>query len=142
MTAAWQRVSWSMKVGAVWDAAFAAAIFAFPERASSWLKIPLPADRLHFGLNGVLLLLLAGLYWLIALDPERRASLVAWTAVGRFLGFVYLARAWVLGAPAAVSGLAYADLALAAAHAWLLLEARGNAAATQGKSRAARRRAS
>jgi hypothetical protein len=113
-----------MALGAAYDAAFAAGILVFTRPAAALLRLDVPADPVYLRLDGVLLLLLAGLYLLPAVDPVRYRGVVAVASAGRFLGFVYLSWAWLQGRPPAFLGLALLDLAFALAHAVLLLRAR------------------
>jgi hypothetical protein len=115
-----------MAIGAAYDAAFAAAILVVPRPAAVLLRLEMPADPVYLRLNGILLLLLAGLYLLPASDPIRYRGVVAVASGGRFLGFVYLSWAWLEGRPPAFLGLALLDLAFALAHTVLLLRARSS----------------
>ncbi|MBZ5640573.1 MAG: hypothetical protein LAO51_17690 [Acidobacteriia bacterium] len=119
----WRWVARSMALGAAYDAAFAAAILAATGWAAALLRLEVPPDPVYLRLNGVFLLLLAALYLLPALDPARYRGIVAVASAGRFLGFAFLAAAWVEGRPAAFLGLALGDLVFAAAHAVLLVRA-------------------
>jgi len=116
----WRRVAASMALGAVYDLAFGVVILFFPARGADWLGLQLPPDLVFLRLNGVFLLLLAGLYTLSALDPRRYAGVVLVAAAGRFLGFLYLAGAWLAGLPPAFLALAFCDLFFALLHAILL----------------------
>ena len=120
----WTWVARSMALGAAYDAAFAAAILVFTRPAAALLRLEIPKDPVYLRLNGIFLLLLAGLYLLPAVDPARYRGVVALAAAGRFLGFAYLATAWLEGRPATFLALALGDLAFAIAHAVLLLRAR------------------
>lgn len=131
-SAPWRAVGFSMAVGAIYDAAFAVAILFAAEPASRLLGLALPADRAYFGLNGVFLLLLAGLYTLPAFRPERYRGVVAVAAGGRAVGAVYLTAVWADGRETAFLLLGLADGAFAVAHAALLARA---VARSRGDSR-------
>ena len=120
----WTWLGRSLAVGATYDLLFALSILAVPGPSSAVLRIPLPEDPVYFRLVGVLLLMMAGFYAAAARDPRAYAPVAAVAAGGRFLGFLAMALAWISGAPAAFLLLAYGDLAFAAVHAFLLLEAR------------------
>lgn len=120
---AWRAVAVSMAAGAVYDLAFAGAILFATEPAAAILGLEVPEDPVYLRLNGVFLVLLAGLYLLPALDPRRYRGVVLVAACGRTLGFLYLASVWWHGRPPAFLLLALFDLAFAAAHALLLLRA-------------------
>jgi len=117
-----------MAVGAAYDAAFAGAILLGPESAGALLGLPVPPDRAYFGLLGVFLGLLAGLYLLAWRDPQRYRGVAAVAAVGRAGGFAYLAAIWASGREPAFLGLALADLGFAAWHAAALWRVRGRSA--------------
>jgi hypothetical protein len=118
-----------MALGAVYDAAFAAAILLFPAGASALLRIPLPADPLYFRFIAVFLLMLAAMYLFAAREPRRYQGVILVAAAGRFAGFLYLAWAWSAGAPTAFLGLALGDLLFGFGHAALLRAARSADAA-------------
>jgi hypothetical protein len=120
----WRWVAWSMAAGALYDLGFSAAILLFREPAADLLGLPLPRDPVYLGLVGVLLALLAGLYALAAISPERYQGVVLVAAVGRLAGFAYLGVAWLAGRPDAFLTLAIGDLVFALLHATLLVAAR------------------
>ena len=113
-----------MAAGAIYDAAFGVSILAVPTLAAGWLGLEVPTDRTYLGLNGVLLLLLAGVYSLPARWPERYAGVIAVAAAGRVLGFVYLSWVWLRGNASAFGVLALVDLAFGLVHAALLARCR------------------
>ena len=131
--ALWSWTARSMALGSLYDAGFGLAILFFAEPASALLKIPLPPDRLYFRFIGVFALLLASLYVLPVIEPRRYRGVVAVAAGGRFAGFLYMAWAWTQGAPGTFLYLAYADLAFAGAHAFLLISAEAADAAAGGR---------
>jgi hypothetical protein len=112
-----------MGIGSAYDAAFGVTILLFADTAGRWMDLPLPEDRTYLGLNGVLLLLLAGLYALPARDAVRYRGVVAVAAAGRGLGFFYLGAVWLTGHVSAFAWLALGDLAFAVAHAGFLAAA-------------------
>ncbi len=113
-----------MGVAALYDLALAAAILAFPRPSGRWLGLDVPADPLHFRLNGVLLVLLAAIYLLPARDPVRYQGVAAISAAGRLAGAAYLGGAyWHRGGPPSLLGLSALDLAFAGAQTILLVAA-------------------
>lgn len=120
---AWRAVAVSMAAGAVYDLVFAGAILFATAPAAAILGLEVPADPVYLRLNGVFLVLLAGLYLLPAVQPRRYRGVVLVAACGRALGFLYLAFVWWQGRPPVFLLLALADLAFAAAHALLLARA-------------------
>ena len=111
----WTSVGRLMAIGAVYDLVFAVAILGFTRPAAALLGLAVPADPVYLGLNGVLLVILAGVYALAAVDPRRYAGIPPVAASGRVLGFLFLAWAWLGGRPPVFLALALADLAIAAA---------------------------
>lgn len=116
----WKWVGLSMGMGAAYDLAFAAAILAFGREAATLLGLTFPKDPVYLRLNGVLLLLLAGVYALPMMDPMRYRGVVAVAAAGRLLGALFLTYAWLRGRSPVFLALGMGDLALGAAHATLL----------------------
>jgi hypothetical protein len=104
-----------LAVGAGYDLLFGVAILGFTRPAAAVLGLRVPDDPVYLYLNGVFLLVLAGLYAAAARDPERLSVIAPISAGGRTLGFVLFAWAWLSGRPATFLGLGLADLALGAA---------------------------
>ena len=125
----WKWVGVSMGVGAGYDLAFAVAILCFGKEAAAILGLTFPSDPVYLRLNGVFLLLLAGLYTLPVVDPLRYRGVVAVAAAGRFLGAVFLGHSWLRGRPPVFLALAIGDLIFGTAHAvFLRLALRGASA--------------
>jgi hypothetical protein len=97
----WRALAVVMASGAIFDLLFGTAILLAP-------------DRVHLRLNGLLLLILAAVYALPALRPERFHPIAPIAACGRVLGFLVLAAAWRSGSPRVFFWLGTADLFLAA----------------------------
>lgn len=116
----WRGLAQSMALGAAYDLAFGILILLFPGRGADWFGLELPADLVYLRLNGVFLLMLAALYVLPALEPRRYVGVVVVAVAGRFLGFLYLAGAWLGGRPAAFLALALGDLFFCLLHGLLL----------------------
>ena len=113
-----------MAAGAIYDLAFAAAILAWTRPAARALGLAVPDDPVYLALNGVFLLLLAGLYALCAIDPRRYAGMAPVSAAGRALGCAVMTWAWLGGRPPAFLALGVADLCIAAATLAVWLAAR------------------
>ncbi len=124
----WRAVAWSMGAGAAYDLLFALAILFFTRPAAALLGLDLPDDPVYLRLNGIFLILLAGLYLLPAISPARYQGVVVVGSIGRLLGFVYLGLVWRSGGGQAFGGLALADLAFAVIHVILLVRARAQVA--------------
>jgi hypothetical protein len=110
----WRALAVVMASGAIFDLLFGTAILLAPAPAAGLLGIELPPDRVHLRLNGLLLLILAAVYALPALRPERFHPIAPIAACGRVLGFLVLAAAWRSGSPRVFFWLGTADLFLAA----------------------------
>ena len=117
-----------MGAGAAYDAVFAVLILAFTAPAAAVLGLEVPADPVYLHLNGVFLLLLSGLYLLPALDPVRYQGVVAVSAAGRAVGFLFFMAVWGRGGPDAFLATGLGDLAFAVLSAALLLRARAGGA--------------
>src|SRR5262249_36557924 len=123
----WRPVASVMAAGALYDLAFAVAILAATRPSARLLGLTVPDDPVYLALDGVFLLLLAGLYALAALDPRRYTGIPPVSAAGRALGCAVLVWAWLGGRPPAFLVLGLADLALAALTAALWNRARRTA---------------
>jgi len=108
----WKTVGIALGIGSAYDLGFGVAILGFTAPAARVLKLAVPADPIYLGLNGLLLILLAGLYAAAAREPERYRAVAPIAGLGRVLGFVFFALAFASGRPAAFLGLGLADLAL------------------------------
>ena len=120
---AWRRLGVSFAVGALWDAAWGLAILLAARPAAEVMGLALPPDPTYLRLNGIFLLMLAGVYALAARDAQRYAGVVPIAIVGRAAGFLAMTVAWAQGAGGVFLWLAYADLLLAAIQGWLWLDA-------------------
>ena len=119
----WKVVAAGMAAGAVYDAAFGLGVLAALGTSARLLGLEVPDDPVYVRLVGILLLLVAGLYALPAVDPSRYRGVVAVAAAGRLGGFLFLMAAWSAGRPAAFLGLALGDLAFSVIHAVTLRRA-------------------
>jgi hypothetical protein len=111
----WRAVAIVLALGAVYDLVFAIAILGFTRGAASMLSLPLPGDPVYLYLNGVFLVILAGLYAAVARQPQRYGALVPIFAGGRALGSLLFLWAWEGGRPSIFLALGLADLAFAVA---------------------------
>jgi hypothetical protein len=111
----WKTLGILLGLGAAYDLAFGVAILGFTRPAASILGLQVPVDPVYLYLNGVFLLLLAGLYGAAAREPERYRAIAPISAGGRALGFLLFLWAWSGGRPASFLALGCADLGLAVA---------------------------
>lgn len=116
----WKAVSISMACGAAYDLVFAVAILFFTAPAAALLGLEVPQDPVYLRLNGIFLLILAGLYALPAVAPRRYSGVVVVAVAGRSLGFLYFVWAWHGGAATVFLLLGFVDLLFGLAHAALL----------------------
>jgi len=114
-SARWRIVGMALAAGALYDLAFGLAILGFTRPAASLLGLQVPSDPVYLYLNGVLLLILAGVYAAAARMPERYRAVAPLSAAGRVLGCALLIWAWRGGRPTAFLALGLTDLALATA---------------------------
>jgi hypothetical protein len=110
----WRMVGIVLALGAGYDLVFGLAILGFTRPAAAILGLRVPDDPVYLYLNGVFLLVLAGIYTVAARAPERYRAIAPISAGGRTLGFLLFAWAWAHGRPATFLALGLADLALAA----------------------------
>ena len=79
----WRMVSRVLAVGAGYDLVFAVAILGFTRSAASMLGLQVPNDPVYLYLNGVFLLVLAGIYAAAAREPERYRAIAPISAGDR-----------------------------------------------------------
>ena len=111
----WRKVTIVLAIGAAYDLSFAVAILGLTRPAAALLGLPVPDDPVYLYLNGVFLLLLAGVYGAAAREPERYRAVAPISAGGRVLGFGLFLWAWVGGRPSSFLALGLMDLGLAVA---------------------------
>jgi hypothetical protein len=111
----WRSVGAALNFGAAYDLFFGIAILTIPRLLGSWLHLEVPADPVYLYLNGVFLLLLAGIYAAAARQPDRYPAIAPIAAGGRLIGCGFFLWAWAGGRPAAFFGLALGDLAIGVA---------------------------
>ena len=104
-----------LAAGAAYDLVFGVAILGFTRPAAAFLGLLVPGDPVYLYLNGVFLLLLAGVYAAAAREPERYRAVAPISAGGRSLGFLLFLWAWAGGRPSIFLTLGLADLAIAVA---------------------------
>jgi len=104
-----------LAAGAAYDLVFGVAILGFTRPAAAILRLQVPGDPVYLYLNGVFLLLLAGVYAAAAREPERYRAVAPISAGGRSLGFLLFLWAWAGGRPSIFLTLGLADLAIAVA---------------------------
>lgn len=110
----WRAVGRILAIGAVVDGAFGIAILALTRPAAQVLGLAVPDDPTYLGLNGVLLLILAGIYAAAAGDPRSYRLVPPLSAAGRGLGSLFFLWAWRRGGPAAFACFALLDFAIGA----------------------------
>ena len=108
----WRRLGIALAVGSAYDLAFGVLILAWTQPAAALLGLSVPADPVYLHLNGLLLLLLAGLYGAAAIDPARYRVVAPIAGAGRVLGFVFFLRVFSLGHERAFLWLGVSDLIL------------------------------
>jgi hypothetical protein len=112
--AGWRTLGIVLALGAGYDIVFAVAILGLTRPAAAILGLRVPDDPVYLYLNGVLLLVLGGLYAAAARDPERYSVIAPISAGGRTLGFLLFVWAWLDGRPTTFLALGLLDLALGA----------------------------
>lgn len=82
----WRATAFSFLVGALVDLLFGVLVLVFPESAAAWLGVTLPLPRVYLELNGLFLIGLSVLYFMVFLWPRRLAPVAAWGALLRIAG--------------------------------------------------------
>ena len=112
MSRGWRPVAAALAFGAAYDLFFGVAILTIPRLLASWLHLEVPADPVYLYLNGVFLLLLAGIYAAAARQPDRYQAIAPIAAGGRLIGCGFFFWAWAGGRPMAFLGVGIGDLAI------------------------------
>jgi hypothetical protein len=109
--------------GAVYDLAFGVAILAFPGSSAALLGLEVPDDPVYLYLNGVFLVMLAGIYGAASRRPAAYPLVAPIAGIGRVAGFLLFVWAWTGGRPTTFLALGLVDLTLGSATvaAWLRL---------------------
>ena len=115
---------------ALWTAAFfnlaGAVPFAFPGSSMGQLAgLPSDAPVVYRAMTALFVLLFAGAYAWLALQPAINRPFVAFGAIGKAAAFVTVVALWLRGAVPAGGVLAMiGDIVLALVFAWCLLDRR------------------
>jgi len=107
--------------------------FAFPASLGWLIGLPSPVPTVYAALVTFFVVLFAGTYAWVAVQPRIHRPLVALAAIGKAGAFVVFLVCWLFGAASGLSVVALGgDLAFAAIFAWWLL---GQPAAREGIDR-------
>jgi hypothetical protein len=100
-----------------------AFIFGFPASPAARLAgLPLEVPALYRGVAAVFILLFAGAYAWVALQPVVSRPFVAFAAIGKASVFVLALALWMASTTSALTVLAFGgDLAFAALFTWWLV---------------------
>ena len=115
---------------ALWTAAFfnfaGAAPFAFPgSTLGQFAGLPTDVPVIYRAMTALFVLLFAGAYAWLAMQPTINRPLVAFGAIGKAAAFLMVVVLWLNGAVAAGGVLAMVgDILLALVFAWCLLDRR------------------
>jgi len=115
---------------ALWTAAFfnfaGAAPFAFPgSTLGQFAGLPTDVPVIYRAMTALFVLLFAGAYAWLAMQPTINRPFVAFGAIGKAAAFVMVVVLWLTGAVAAGGVLSMVcDILLALVFAWCLLDRR------------------
>lgn len=123
----WRLLGWSFLLGGLWDLCFGIGILVAQDRLAPLLEITLPAPRVYIDLNGLLLVALALIYFLVFVNPRRFAPVAVVATLLRYAGAALLTAGLLLGRADPTFGMiAKADAAFALVHTFLLHKAAGS----------------
>ncbi len=112
-----KALSYSLYLGAAYDALFAFLLVALPLEVGNLLRLPQPGERFYLWLIAFFLLALAVFYFLVGRDPQRHRDFLRLAIGVRLVGSAVVAAA-AIGRPD-LRGLlvvAFGDLAFGLAH--------------------------
>lgn len=123
----WRLLGWSFLVGGLVDLGFGVAILTAQERLAPLFGITLPVPRVYIDLNGLLLIGLGLIYFLVFANPRRFAPVAVVATLLRFAGMALFAAGLYSGrAEPFFANVARTDAGLALVHAFLLHKAAGS----------------
>lgn len=123
----WRLLGWSFLLGGLWDLSFGIGILVAQDRLAPLLGITLPAPRVYVDLNGLLLIALAIVYFLVFSNPRRFAPVAVVATLLRYAGAALFTAELFLGRAEPTFGMiAKADAVFALVHTFLLHKAAGS----------------
>ena len=123
----WRLLGWSFLAGGVVDVAFGIGILAAQDRLAPVFGITLPTPRVYLDLNGLLLIGLGLIYFLVFVNPRRFAPVAVVATLLRFAGMALFTVGLFSGrAEPFFSNIARTDAGFAFVHAFLLHKAAGS----------------
>jgi hypothetical protein len=123
----WRLLGWSFLAGGIVDVAFGIGILAAQERLAPVFGITLPTPRVYLDLNGLLLIGLGLIYFLVFSNPRRFAPVAVVATLLRFAGMALFTVGLFSGrAEPFFSNIAKTDAGFAFVHAFLLHKAAGS----------------
>jgi hypothetical protein len=123
----WKLLGWSFLAGGLVDVAFGIGILAAQDRLAPVFGITLPTPRVYLDLNGLLLIGLGLIYFLVFVDPRRFAPVAVVATLLRFAGMALFTVGLFSGrAEPFFSNIAKTDAGFAFVHAFLLHKAAGS----------------
>jgi hypothetical protein len=123
----WRLLAWSFFLGGLVDVAFGIGILAAQEQLAPVFGITLPQPRVYLDLNGLLLIGLGLIYFLVFANPRRFAPVAVVATLLRFAGMALFTVGLFSGrAEPFFSNIAKTDAAFALVHAFLLHKAAGS----------------
>ncbi len=123
----WRLLGWSFLLGGLWDLSFGIGILVAQDRLAPLFGITLPLPRVYVDLNGLLLVALALIYFLVFVNPRRLAPVAVVATLLRYAGAALFTAEIFLGRAEPFFGtIAKADAAFALAHTFLLHKAGGS----------------
>jgi hypothetical protein len=112
-----------LRIGAIYDAGFGVPIFFAPNFLFNILRIPQvsPDGQVWLALDGIFLIILGVIYWIMSGNPSRYLALIGVILLGKVASIAfYLTCVFVYGQPRTFLLFAALDAVMAALHFWAL----------------------
>lgn len=111
-----------LRIGAVYDAGFGVPILAVPALLMNTMALPMPnIGEIWLRLDGIFLIILGIIYWIMSGDPQRYLAMVGVILLGKVTSIIfYLTYVFAFGESKTLVLFASLDAVMFALHYWAL----------------------
>ena len=110
-----------LRIGSVYDSSFGIPILFAPALLMNTMGLPMPSiGEIWLRLDGIFLIILGIIYWIMAGDPQRYLALVGVILLGKVVSIVFYLTYVALGESKMLVLFAALDAVMFALHLWAL----------------------